>query len=397
MRKIGVFGGTFNPIHNGHVLAIREFAEKMQLDALYVIPAAIPPHKEVPDGSPDAKTRLQMVRAAVKELPYATVSDLELKREGKSYTSDTLRELKAMHPDDALYLLVGTDSFLKLDTWHEPEVVCALATIVCAHREDDPNDLLSKQQLRLKELYNAQSIILNNRYEEISSSEVRRMLAFRCAEDYIPKPAYQIIERKKLYGRSKDKTGLPFDALKAESLALHNEKRVPHVIGCSETAVALAELYGADKTDAARAGILHDITKALNEEQHLAVLKRFGVEMPDYDSSKAKLLHAITGSVIAKHIFGENEAVVDAIRWHTTGKAEMNILEKIIYIADYMEPNRDFPGVAELRKVTYEDLDAAMLLGLTMTTDMLKERGREIDPCSLAALAYFSDKKNGGN
>ncbi|MCQ2418375.1 MAG: nicotinate (nicotinamide) nucleotide adenylyltransferase [Clostridia bacterium] len=397
MRKIGVFGGTFNPIHNGHVLAIREFAEKMQLDSLYVIPAAIPPHKEVPDGSPDAKTRLQMVRSAVKELPYAKVSDLELKREGKSYTSDTLRELKAIHPDDTLYLLVGTDSFLKLDTWHEPEIICELATIVCVHREDDPNDLLSAQRSRLKELYNAQSIILNNRYEEISSSEVRRMLTFRCAQDYIPKPVFQMIERKKLYGLSKDTTRLSFEELKAESLALHNENRVRHVIGCSETAVALAEIYGADRTDAARAGILHDITKALNEEQHLAVLRRYGVELSDYDSSKAKLLHAITGSVIAKHIFGENDAVCDAIRWHTTGKADMNTLEKIIYIADYMEPNRDFPGVAQLRKITYEDLDAAMLLGLTMTTDMLKERGREVDPSSLAALAYFSDKKNGGN
>lgn len=397
MRKIGVFGGTFNPIHNGHVLAILEFAEKMQLDLLYVIPAAIPPHKQVPDGSPDAKTRLKMVTSAVKELPYVRVSDIELKREGKSYTSDTLRELKAIHPDDELYLLVGTDSFLKLDTWHEPEVICALATLVCAHRDDDPEDLLSKQGVRLKELYNAESVILNNQYEEISSSEVRRMLAFRCAESYLPEPVSRMIAEKNLYGFSKNHTGLPFEQLKAESLALHKESRVSHVIGCSETAAELAKRYGANVTDAARAGILHDVTKALTEEQHIIVCRKYGYTLSDYDRSKAKLLHAITGSLIAKHIFGENEAVVDAIRWHTTGKTNMNTLEKIIYIADYMEPSRDFPGVAQLRKTTYEDLDAAMLMGLTMTTDMLKRRGLEIDERSLAALAYFSDKKNGGN
>lgn len=397
MRKIGVFGGTFNPIHNGHVLAIREFAEKMQLDSLYVIPAAIPPHKQLPDGSPDAKTRLKMVQAAVNELPYVKVSDLELKREGKSYTSDTLKELKTLHPEDELFLLVGTDSFLQLPTWHEPEVVCALATIVCAHRQEDPNEQLSKQQAYLESAFGAHSVILNNRYEEISSSEVRRMLYFRCAEAYIPAAAYQLIERKKLYGLSKQKAGLSFEQLKAASLSLHNEKRIPHVIGCSETAVRLAKRYGADETDAARAGILHDVTKALNETQHLQLCRKYGVALPDYDSSKAKLLHAITGSVIAKQIFGENEAVCEAIRWHTTGKAGMSLLEKIIYIADYMEPNRDFPGVEELREITEQDLDAAMLKGLTMTTDMLKQRGKAVDRSSLGALAYFSDKKNGGD
>ena len=102
-----------------------------------------------------------------------------------------------------------------------------------------------------------------------------------------------------------------------------------------------------------------------------------------------KTLHALTGSLVAERIFGENKAVVDAIASHTTGKPNMNLLEKIIYVADYMEPNRDFPGVETLRHMAYTDLDQALKLGLTMTLDLLKEQGREISPESAQALAYL--------
>lgn len=110
-----------------------------------------------------------------------------------------------------------------------------------------------------------------------------------------------------------------------------------------------------------------------------------------FSTKNPKTLHALTGSLVARRIFGENQAVVEAICCHTTGKADMNLLEKIIYVADYMEPNRDFPGVEELRRLAYTDITQALALGLRMTLDMLIQQGREISPESQAALQYLQE------
>ena len=112
----------------------------------------------------------------------------------------------------------------------------------------------------------------------------------------------------------------------------------------------------------------------------------------DFERKNAKLLHAKTGAAVAERVFGESPEVCKAIRWHTTGRAGMNTLEKIIYLADYMEPNRDFPGVEKLRAAAQTDLDAAVVLGLEMSVEQLRERGREVDENSLAALKELKER-----
>ena len=173
-------------------------------------------------------------------------------------------------------------------------------------------------------------------------------------------------------------------------MSLLKPNRVAHVLGCRDTAVELARCWGVDETDAARAGVLHDITKALDGPLQLTLCEEYGIVLDKFSSHNPKTLHALTGSLVADRIFGENSAVVDAIKYHTTGKADMNLLEKIIYVADYMEPNRDFPGVEKLRELAYSDLDAALKLGLEMTLDVLKEQQREISPESMAALEFLN-------
>ena len=123
----------------------------------------------------------------------------------------------------------------------------------------------------------------------------------------------------------------------------------------------LAKVHGANVEDAARAGILHDVTKAMSGADQLRLCETYGIIIDDFLRTHTKLLHAPTAAAVAEHVFGENPAVCEAIRWHTSGRANMSTLEKIIYVADYMEPNRDFPGVKELRKLAYSDLDAALL------------------------------------
>ena len=185
---------------------------------------------------------------------------------------------------------------------------------------------------------------------------------------------------------------LPMEKLEEIVTRMLKPSRVPHVLGCRDTAVALAEHWGADVTDAARAGMLHDVTKALDGQCQLTLAGEYGIILSAFQQKYPKTLHALTGALVAEHLFGENDAVVQAIRHHTTGKVDMNLLEKIIYVADYMEPNRDFPGVERLRELAFSDLDAALKLGLTMTLELLKQQGSEVSPESRDALAWLNEK-----
>ena len=185
---------------------------------------------------------------------------------------------------------------------------------------------------------------------------------------------------------------LPMEKLEQVVVSLLKPNRVAHVLGCRDTAIAMARHWGVNETDAARAGLLHDITKALDGERQLTLAGEYGIILTDFQEKYPKTLHALTGSVVAEQLFGENEAVVQAIRHHTTGKANMNLLEKIIYVADYMEPNRDFPGVEKLRELAFSDLDEALKFGLTMTLNYLNQQGSEVSPESREALNWLNEK-----
>ena len=165
--------------------------------------------------------------------------------------------------------------------------------------------------------------------------------------------------------------------------------RLEHSYRVANIAKMIAEKEGLNITDAVVAGLLHDITKALDGPLQLTLCGQYDIMLDAFSTQNPKTLHALTGSLVADRVFGEAEPVVKAICSHTTGKANMNTLEKIIYVADYMEPNRDFEGVEQLRHLAFTDLDAALKLGLEMTLAMLREQGREISPESQQALAWL--------
>ncbi len=189
------------------------------------------------------------------------------------------------------------------------------------------------------------------------------------------------------------RTGLSDAQLKETVIGLLKENRVAHVLGCAQTSVELAKLWGANRQDAYRAGMLHDVTKALPGELQLTLCSKLGILIDEFAQKNPKTLHAVTGAAIAQRVFGENEAVQAAIRSHTTGCGGMNTLQKIIYIADYMEPNRDFDGVEELRRLAQTDLDKALEMGLQMSIGLLRQQGREVCPDSLDALNDLEKEK----
>ena len=215
------------------------------------------------------------------------------------------------------------------------------------------------------------------------------MLAFSCAKPLLPEGVEAYIRENGFYGVTKDYRNLPIEELEQVAVSLVKPCRVAHILGCRDTAADLAKHWGANETDAARAGLLHDITKALDGPLQLTLCSEYATILDDFHRKNTKTLHALTGSLVAERVFGENREVVAAIASHTTGKANMNTLEKILYVADYMEPNRDFSGVEKLRALAYEDLDKALKLGLEMTLELLKQQGSDISPESAEALAFL--------
>ncbi len=391
MARIGIYGGTFNPPHTGHIHAARCALDTLALDQILLIPDRIAPHKFMPPNTPTPQQRLDMIGLAAASMADSRVrvSDLELRREGPSYTWQTLEQLKREYPDDTLFLLMGTDMFLSFETWKHPERILRWATLAVFYRgEPGEAQTIAVQKARLEAL-DAKVELIRNPVVDISSTQLRRMLTFRCADAYLPAGVGEYIRANGLYDTAENLKALPMARLEQVVTGLLKPNRVAHVLGCRDTAVALAKTWGADETDAARAGLLHDITKALDGHLQLTLCSAYGMILSDFFQKYPKTLHALTGSLVAERIFGENPAVVAAIRSHTTGKAAMTTLEKIIYVADYMEPNRAFPGVEQLRHLAFTDLDGAMKLGLTMTVEMLRKQGSEVSPESRQALEYF--------
>lgn len=390
--KIGIYGGTFNPPHLGHMAAAKAAVAALKLDKLLLIPAAIPPHKALPSDTPAPEHRLAMVEKWADGMGAGVeVSALELEREGKSYTSDTLRAIRQTYPDAELWLLMGTDMFLTLHLWHEPEVILSLAGICAFGRtEQDGEALFAPQREHLQKDFDAKiTTITLPGLVDISSTRLREQLENGGGGQYLLPSVYGYILMHRLYGTKADLKNLDLNQLRACSYSMMRAKRIPHVMGVEEEAVKLAQRWGADPELARRAGILHDCTKYYELPEQLDICEEYGVRLDALEQKAVKLLHSKTGACIARGVFGQPDAVYDAIFWHTTGKADMTTLEKVLYIADYMEPNRDFDGVERLRHLAYTDLDKAMLLGVEMTIQEMQQRQVPIHTNTLQARDWL--------
>lgn len=392
--NIGIYGGTFNPPHLGHFQAAKTAIAALKLDKLILIPAALPPHKELPEGTPSPERRLEMTAKMADAMAMSgtvEVSDLELRRPGKSYTADTLEQLHRQYPQAKLWLLMGTDMFLTLHLWREPERIMALAGICAFGRtEQDREELFAPQRAYLKEHFGAEIVTITlPGLVDISSTRLRAGLDQGLGRRYLVPAVYGCILMNSLYGVRADLKHLELPELRACSYYMMKQKRVPHVMGVEEEAAKLARRWGADETLARRAGALHDCTKYWTLEENTALCAKYGVALDELEQKAVKLLHSKTGACIAKYVFGEPEEVCQAIFWHTTAKEDMTLLEKIIYMADYIEPNRDFAGVERLRALSYKDLDKALLLGVETTIQEMEERGLPIHKRTLMARDWL--------
>ena len=387
--KIALYGGSFNPPHLGHLEAARSICARLDPDMLLIIPDNVPPHKEMDEGSPTAEDRLSLCRLNFAQLECAVVSDMELQRSGKSYTAETVARLREEYPDDELYLTVGSDMFLSFEEWYRFPYLLENCTLAVVSRLEDDYDSLLEHRDYMQREYSARIELVPHDALPMSSSEIRDLLRLRLGADKLLDEVYWEIIRRGYYEASPE-----LSWLREKVMPFLSGHRVAHVAGCESESVKLAMHWGEDAELAAEAAILHDVTKKLSKEEQLILCREYGIICDKAQLGNEKLLHAMTGAAMAKEKFGVSQQVSDAIRWHTTGKCDMTLLEKIIYLADYIEPTRDFPGLEELRKLCYEDIDEALILGLEMGLEELERCGIEAHSDSIEALNWYKNRRN---
>ena len=389
--RIAIYGGSFNPPHMGHARAARAALGQLAPDLLLFVPDYLPPHKSLDSGSPDAWERFTMTQLmAREEFPAAQVSDLELGRGEISYTVDTLEELLGRYPGAEFYLLLGSDMFLSFESWYRFERILELCTLAPFVRGPGEEAQLAAQAQRLGERYGARVELIQNEFLEISSTELRAALKRGEGVRLIPRSVYAYIIGKRLYGAVPDLCWL-----REQACARLDGRRAAHVRGAEEEAVKLAKRWGLDERPAAEAAILHDITKQLPLEEQLILCARYDMINDTVELQNPKLLHAKTGAALARERFGVSDEVFCAIRWHTTGRADMRPLEKILYLADYIEPARDFADLTELRRLSYTDLDGAMILALQMSLAEVRARGDTPHERTKEALDFLLRERKG--
>lgn len=199
LNKVGIMGGTFNPIHYGHLFLAEIASEQLDLDRILFMPSKNPPHKAKPYKVTDQQ-RVEMITLAIADNPKFKLSMFEMEREGTTYTADTLTLLTKQHSDTEFYFIVGADSLFQLQNWKDPQTICRLCTIVAANRDNVEKEKLNQQADYLRDIFNARIILVDMPVIQISSEVIRERVATRKSVRYwLPKAVMEYISRNELY------------------------------------------------------------------------------------------------------------------------------------------------------------------------------------------------------
>ena len=371
--KIAIFGGSFDPVHAEHVNMVKAAQAALGTDKVIVIPAFIPPHKQ--DRALAApQDRLNMAKLAFAGVKNCEVSAYELNAGGTSYTYLTLGYFKEKYPDARLYFLVGADMLKDFYTWKQPETILSLAELVACNREGEKVNF-SAEQMRFFAKFRKKFLSIEYTGRDISSTKARVLAAF--GEDlkpYLPFDVIDYIEANELYRIRGVK----------EALAYLKPSRRKHTLGVALTAAKYAAKYKLPERKVILAAALHDVAK--NMPLTAPELAGFALQ----EEVPAPVLHQYAGAYVAEHSLGiDDEDVLNAVRYHTSGRPNMSELEKLIFLSDMLEPGRDFKGIEKLRRALENDLNECMYLSLKHELKYLKRGGGTIYPLTFRAYEYY--------
>lgn len=383
--RIGILGGTLDPIHNGHIEIALAAMDVLGLDGVALMPSGDPPHKP---RVTDKHDRLEMARLAAAQHPGLYASDVEINRRGVTYTVDTLSALSVERPDVKWTYLIGADTLNTLESWREFGRVARLCDFAVINRPGCDVELAKLRAKAIMACYDTKVSLLPLSGPALSSTAIRARVA--AGEDIageVPAPVADYIRDHGLYLCDYSEAQI-LDKLRG----MITPRRFTHTLGVAETAERLAPTCGVDPRRARLAGLLHDCAKSMPLEE---MRKLVTEELPDLDAAELEtrqILHAPAGMILARDMFGVRDAsILSAIRKHTVGAGDMSPMDALIYVSDFIEPGREmFPGLEKARKLAEKDIYRAMLCCAELTARHLRAHGQDIHPRTLNLISAFS-------
>lgn len=374
MKKVAILGGTFDPVHVEHINLAIKAIEELNLDKLLIVPTFIPPHKTALPTS--AEHRLNMLKLAFSGIDKVEISDYEIKAKGKSYSYLTAEHFKK-ELDCELFILVGADMLQDFPTWRYPERILNACTLVAFKRADYfIKEELEKQ--KFKKRYNKDLIMLSYFGKEVSSTRIRvyNSLGLDFGDD-TPNQVKEYILENGLYSG---------DTYTDFIKAMLPEKRIIHTAEVVICAMQKCKELSLDSNKVRIATLLHDCAKYSDYTKFQDFTLPDGVPEP--------VIHAFLGAHIAQNILGiQDEEIIDAIKYHTSGKANMTTLGKLVFVADMVEKNRNYEGVEILRDLYEKDFERCFLECLKEEVIHLKNKKQYIYDETLNAYDYYIKDK----
>ncbi len=377
VQKVAVLGGSFDPVTDAHLEIIRALSAKFS--RVVVLPCYISPFKQ--EGCyASGEDRVKMLRKVTADLENVKVSKWEIKRENVSYSVDAVRHYQEKYEGAEIYFVIGSDCLAGLPEWKDADYLAQNAVFYLIRR---PGYAVSKKVIEPLKALGFRFKSAGVKVSDCSSALVRASVAFGKAGDYVPAEAAEYVEKHELYTQF-----VPF--VKAFRIFGVKSERIEHTFRAVKAGITLAKLHGEDIAEVTTALILHDVGKYASAE----LLEKQEITVPLYDlyaKTAPAVLHAHVSAAIARSYCKVSDRIADAIRKHTTGDAEMSVLDKIVYLADATEEGRDYEGVVQLRRLAAKDLDRAMLYSLKATVKNLKSEGKPICEDTVFALKKFTE------
>lgn len=377
MAKTIVFGGSFDPVHVEHTNILKAAVRELCADKVIVVPTKNPPHKSA--SKTPFSDRAEMARIAFSQVSAnVIVDDIENRNDGVNYSSDNLPVLEKKY--GKFVYVIGGDSLLALESWHEPEFIVRNFEIAVFDREGYQS--AKDKAAELNEKWNGKIRILEYVGKEVDSHTIRDRLMLKADVSGLDENVERYIKSRNLYSEFfpyVDKAATYLDA-----------KRLVHSKNTALVALSLNRNFcpKIDEDKLLLAGLLHDVGKMYDKTE----LPNNIQNVIPKDSIGTPVQHQFVSAEIVKNDFHiSDENVLNAIRFHTTGRENMSQFEKLIYVSDLISYERNFQGVESLRKAVYNDFEKGFITCLTYSRDYVVETGREVYPLTDKAISFYKE------
>ena len=373
MRRLGVLGGTFDPIHEGHLMLARQAIEMAGLDQVIFLPMASPAHR---DTEAAAHHRFAMCSRAIEG-----ERDFLLSRAGMDevnrYTVDTVEELRREFPEASFTFILGADKLPSLPYWHGAERLFSFCDFLCFPRKG----VSTEETLQKARNAGARVQLLAADCPPYSASLLRAKIAQQQDPEGLPQGVLWYIAENGLY----QPDWLP---VLRELMSTH---RFRHTLGVKSEAIRLAALHHLPMLRTAAAALLHDCAKGMPQMEMEKIAREQQLISDESMFSSGAMLHGPVGAYVAQRQFGvRDEEILNAVRNHTIGRPGMSLMELCIFVADATEMGReDYPGLQQIRRLARESLAAAALYSLRRTREYVEKSGRPFFPVAIQTADWL--------